>query len=407
MSIRWIFAIILAGALGVTEAARAQTPAYAAIRAAEADQEAVALDAAVQASCNQRLVLLGENGFHGDGRTSAFKADLVRRLVLECGFDAVIFEASLYDFIALNQAIRRGAATPDMLSSAIGGLWNQNREVQDLIAFLFAEAREGRIDLAGMDNQLGSRGAFYSLERMPQDLAALLPVGRREDCAARLRQRIWPQFSAAEPYAEAHRTALRQCLDEIDVALNQVAPANPAERVEYLTMTSGYRRALDRDFLAPSALVQSRDRDMAYSVREIVEGLPADVRLIVWTANVHAARSGAATMTYREAPTMGAWLDQFYGSDVFAVGFAAAGGTYRFNGGSREIEAAETGSLEAMALASTQNEVVWLGSADIASLGTVVGSIFQYHQPVTATWSEVFDGVVVFRAERPPYRLDE
>ncbi|WP_282009140.1 erythromycin esterase family protein [Brevundimonas aveniformis] len=407
MSIRWIFAIILAGALGVTEAARAQTPDYAAIRAAEADQEAVALDAAVQASCNQRLVLLGENGFHGDGRTSAFKADLVRRLVLECGFDAVIFEASLYDFIALNQAIRRGAATPDMLSSAIGGLWNQNREVQDLIAFLFAEAREGRIDLAGMDNQLGSRGAFYSLERMPQDLAALLPVGRREDCAARLRQRIWSQFSAAEPYAEAHRTALRQCLDEIDVALNQVAPANPAERVEYLTMTSGYRRALDRDFLAPSALVQSRDRDMAYSVREIVEGLPADVRLIVWTANVHAARSGAATTTYREAPTMGAWLDQFYGSDVFAVGFAAAGGTYRFNGGSREIDAAETGSLEAMALASTQNEVVWLGSADIASLGTVVGSIFQYHQPVTATWSEVFDGVVVFRAERPPYRLDE
>ncbi len=407
MSIRWIFAIMLAGALGVTEAARAQTPDYAAIRAVEAGQEAVALAAAVEASCNQRLVLLGENGFHGDGRTSAFKADMVRRLVLECGFDAVVFEASLYDFIAVNQAIRRGDATPDMLSSAIGGLWNQNREVQDLIAFLFAEAHDGRIDLAGMDDQLGSRGAFYSLERMPQDLAALLPVGRREDCAARLRQRIWSQFSAAEPYDEAHRTALRQCLDEIDAGLNQAAPEVQAARLEYLTMASGYRRALDRDFLAPPALIQSRDRDMAYRVREIVEGLPAGARVIVWTANVHAARSGAATTTYGEAPTMGAWLDQFYGSDVFAVGFAAAGGTYRFNGGSRGIDAAEAGSLEAAVLVGTQDEAVWLGSDDIASLGTVVGSIFRHHQPVTADWSQVFDGIVVFRSERAPYPLDE
>lgn len=386
----------------------AQTPDYAPIRATEAAQAASALAAATRDLCGQRIVLLGENGFHGDGKTGAFKADLVRNLVTECGFDAVVFEGSLYDFTALNRAIRRGDATPQMLASAMGGLWNQNREVQDLIGFLFAQARDGRVLLAGMDDQLGTRGAFYSLETMPLELAGFLPLGRREDCAVRLKQRIWSRYTATEPYDDARRAALRACLSEIDAVVASARLDDPRERTEYRGMIAGFGRALDQDLLGQPARIHARDRDMARNVEALVDALPADARVVVWTANTHAARDASAHELFGDQSNMGHWLDIRFGTDLFTVGFSAAGGAYRYTvREARPVPTAAPGSLEAVALAGPSADVVWVGSEALSALPPTVGSAFDHNKPVVAEWGLVFDGLVVFRTERPPYRLDE
>src|SRR3569832_505990 len=102
-----------------------QAPAAAPVEA-EAAGYAQALDAATRDLCGKQVALLGENGFHGDGKTVAFKGALIRRLVTRCGYGAVFFEASHYDFIAvLRSARRREPVTDAMVSSAIGRLWNQ------------------------------------------------------------------------------------------------------------------------------------------------------------------------------------------------------------------------------------------------------------------------------------------
>src|SRR4051812_41972499 len=130
-----------------------------------------ALRAAERDLCGRQVVLLGENGFHGDGKTVAFKAALVRRLVTRCGFRAVFFESSHYDFIAVQRAVRQGEpVTEGMISSAIGGIWNKDRELAPLMPFLARQARAGRVVPGGLDDQLGSAGAFYSLEAMPGEL---------------------------------------------------------------------------------------------------------------------------------------------------------------------------------------------------------------------------------------------
>ena len=386
----------------------AQTPDYARIRAAEAAQAATALAAAMRDLCGQRIVLLGENGSHGDGKTGAFKADLVRNLVAECGFDAVVFEASLYDFTALNRAVRRGDATPQMLASAVGRLWNQNYEVQDLIGFLFAQARDGRVLLAGMDDQLGSRGAFYSLETMPLELASFLPLGRREDCAVRLKQRIWSRYTAADPYDDASRAALRACLSEIDAVVATARLNDPKDRAEYRDMVAAFGRTLNHDTLGHPGRIHARDRDMARNVEALVDALPADAKVVVWTANSHAARDASAHELFGDQSNMGHLLDVRFGTDLFAVGVTAAGGSYRYTvREARPIPAAAPGSLEATALAGSSAEVVWIGSEALSALPPMMGSGFDHARPVTAEWGRVFDGLVVFRAERPPYRLDE
>lgn len=401
-------AAIAAAFLLCAAPAVAQAPDYAPIRAAEAAQAATALAAATRDLCGRRIVLLGENGFHGDGKTGAFKADLVRNLVVECGFDAVVFEGSLYDFTALNRAVRRGDATPQMLASAMGGLWNQNREVQDLIGFLFAQARDGRVVLAGMDDQLGSRGAFYSLETMPLELAGFLPLGRREDCAVRLKQRIWSRYTAADPYDDASRAALRACLSEIDAVVATARLDDPKERAEHRSMIAAFGRTLAHDTLGQTQRIHARDRDMARNVEALVDALPADARVVVWTANSHAARDASAHELFGDQSNMGRWLDIRFGTDLFAVGVTAAGGSYRYTvREARPIPAAAPGSLEATALAGASADVVWLGSEALSALPPMAGSGFDHARPVTAEWGQVFDGLVVFRAERPPYRLDE
>lgn len=381
--------------------------AYAALRAVEAPQEAAALDAAVADLCRARIVLLGENGAHGDGRTPAFKADLVRRLVDDCGFDAVAFEASRYDFLALDRALRRGEpATSDMLASAVGGLWNQNREVQPLFPFLIERAAARRIVLAGLDDQLGSRGAFYSLERMPAELAARLPAPRDADCRDRLMRRIWSRYDAQTPYDDAARAGLRACLAEIGASAATEPEATTGAEVR--DMTANIERWLDREGLALNPFVQGRDRSMFLNLKALVDSLPGDARVVVWTANSHAARDARAVDVFSNGPNLGALAVREWGDRLFALGFGAAGGSYRERARTpKAIAPAAPGSLEGRALAAPAVQAAYLGPAALAALPPVEGGALDHRRSATVDWRSVYDGVVIFRAERPPLRLDE
>lgn len=162
-----------------------------AIPASAQSDYASALDAATRDLCERRVALLGEGATHGDGATLAFKAELVQRLVTQCGYRALFFEGSHYDFLAFERALRHNDATQEMLGSAIGGLWRHDREVASLVPFLFERARAGQLMLGGIDNNLGSAGAFYSLDVMPGELAEYLAPERRTMCREAMRRRIF------------------------------------------------------------------------------------------------------------------------------------------------------------------------------------------------------------------------
>ncbi len=123
-------------------------PASASIPADSADGNT--LTAVIHDVCHRQVVMLGESATHGDGHTEAFKVALVERLVNECGFDSVFFEASHYEFINIDRRLRtRQAVSVDQVSSAIGGLWKFDREFQPLVPFLLAKAQAGQISLGG------------------------------------------------------------------------------------------------------------------------------------------------------------------------------------------------------------------------------------------------------------------
>jgi len=103
------------------------TSSHAAIQASGSPATATtatSLDRVIRDVCNKRVVLLGEDSHHGGGGTMAAKTALVRRLMDECGFSAVVFEASLAEFVDLNRAFAAGKASRAHVADAIGGLWS-------------------------------------------------------------------------------------------------------------------------------------------------------------------------------------------------------------------------------------------------------------------------------------------
>jgi erythromycin esterase-like protein len=366
-----------------------------------------ALRAAEHDLCGKQVALLGENGFHGEGKSVAFRAFLIRRLVTRCGYRAVFFEASHADFLAVDRAARRGQPlTEAMVLSAIGGKWNKDAELAPLVTFLAGEARARRVTLGGLDDQLGSAGAFYSLDAMPAELAQFLPPGRREQCGAALRQRVRWEYSDASHHDAAGIARLQSCLAEMRTATS-ASHADPDLRDERLQMIASAQADISRDFLPIKANIAGRDRSMYLNFRWLAARLKPGTKIIVWAANQHVAKDAALDPNFTARGNLGAYIHAAYGPRAFALGFSAASGSFRWSRGEfRPIVPAAPGSLEA-SLTAGAGEAAYAGPARLQSLGARASVLFSFQKPVSADWSRMFDGLVVFRASRPPVRIDE
>ncbi len=347
--------------------------------------------------------MLGESATHGDGHTEAFKVALVERLVNECGFDNVFFEANHDEFINIARRLRMGqAVSVDQVSAAVGGLWKFDREFQPLVPFLLAKAEAGQIFLGGIDDQLGQLGQDYANVGMVAELTSFLPQGQRQDCGLALHGRIYSDYSNAAPYSESYRTRITACLTAMQLAVAADKTTDIAGRAERQEMLSAVQRWINRDFKSDAEMIVERDRSMFRNFEWLRQQQPRRRKIILWAATVHIAKQGDPTWADHTGENFGLHVHQAYGARAFSLGFSALTGSYRE--GRRDVHeqpAAPTDSLEARAMRGSGADAVYVGSAQLAAMGTVPGAIFR-HAYQTLPWADFLDGVVVFRKERPP-----
>ena len=364
-----------------------------------------ALDQAERAICGKQLVLIGEAD-HGDGATVEFKAALVQRLISSCGFNALYFEAGTYDFLKLEELVRaRQPVGEAMISSAIGALWNRDEEMAPLVRFLLPRVNSGELRIGGIDDQIGSIGAFYSLDQLPTDLAAVLPQARQGDCREQLLRRANYDYSDEHPHDAAAIARLDRCLAEVEQHLVPAARKGDRLAVDRLQMATEFRRAIARDFLPFPEFIRRRDQAMSENLRWLMNHARANQKTIVWTANAHAAKSPAVSSDYAKHPNLGTLVHQAYGSRAFALGISAAGGSHYWSRKEplRPIPEVAPDSVEALALKGSAEDSVYVPAERLRELGPAPGS-FDRHQPHRARWDEIFDGAVILRAERAPMR---
>ncbi len=182
-------------------------------------------DLAFQALCGKHVALLGEPAFHGFGKTLEFKAQLVRRLVDECHYNALFVESGLYDYIHIEKELRSGNDVPEsMISAAIGGLW-ANREVQALVPFLREKLNGGSLKLGGLDDQIGA-GTFAS-RQMSSDLVQSLPNEEKARCLAVLQRHLVWQYTKEAPYGPPDKEKIVGCLNEIRIQFSSAKENTP------------------------------------------------------------------------------------------------------------------------------------------------------------------------------------
>ncbi len=356
-----------------------------------------ALNAAVRAACGKQVVMIGESATHGDGHTESFKVALVEKLVNNCGFDSVFFEASHYEFINISRHLRLSkAVTTDQVSAAIGGLWKFDEEFKPLIPFLQAKAIDGTISLGGLDDQMGLVGQDYSNVTLPANLSMVLPKPESQECNDVLHRRIYSQ-----DYTEADKSKLVTCLTDIRRCYASDESKDRVNREEWLEMIDAIRRWVNRDGLSAGDQTVARDRSMFQDFEWLRHQQPKRHKAIIWMATVHAAKKGDPTWGDRTGANFGSLMHQEYGARCFSLGFAAFEGSYRQGRGVREQPTAPVDSLEARMFHDTTAEAVFIGPQQLSSFGTIPAAIFR-HSYQSLPWSEYVDGVVIFRKEHAP-----
>jgi erythromycin esterase-like protein len=343
------------------------------------------VDGVVNAVCQKQIVLLGELPSHGEAHTFDAKSKIADRLIGQCGFTAILFEAAIYDFIGLERAVETRTASPEQLDNAIGRFW-WTRELTPWRRTLFEAATRQRVVVGGLDDQV-SITSRYAQAALPRLIAASSESTATE-CRQTVSRHMGWTYDARNPFDEREQLRLQQCARNAADAAAANRSLDAADRV----MLESFARYADRQ---RPGVTSGRDESMYRNLVWYLERLPANSRVVIWTATVHAARQRGSLS---EVP-LGARVVERWGDRVGTVGFTAfAGYTSRAGRPASPISDAPPGSLEATATSAS----AWalLDSEKLRAIGRVPSRLLGKFVP--ETWSDYFDAVVVIRQEVAP-----
>lgn len=364
-------------------------------------------DQAVHALCGEQVALLGEPPIHGFGNTLKFKAQLVRRLVDECHYNALFVESGLYDYIHIERDIRSGQDVPEaMISSAIGGLW-ANSEVQALVPFLRDKVKAGSLTLGGLDDAIGA--GTYASREMSSDLVQPLQNEEQSRCFAVLQRHLLWQYTADAAYGPSDKAKIVGCLNEIETQLSSTKQKTRSIE-ESRAMVDSLQRNIARNFTEDDFTkkeqelkwLNERDRSMYLNFRWLSGRLSPHSKIIVWAATVHTAKDLSGIPGFEGRIPLGSYIHKDLKRHVFSLGFSAYSGEYAFTRQPiRRLSEAPPSSLEGKIFAHTEANTVYLSRKQLRSYSYIqarlLGTDFK-----TAYWDQVIDGLVIFRLEQAP-----
>lgn len=349
-----------------------------------------AFDAALATLCDKRVVMLGEDSGHGAGNTVALKGRITRALVESCGFSAIYFESPIYEFLHLEEQMAAGDAQPESLANAIGAIWAGTREFQPTLDWLWERAASSRIQLQGLDVQVGGITQTYSEEALPTRLSR--HIGRSQaTCRHEIARLTRWEFDDDHPFDDTFRARVHRCLSDTSDAL---ASRNDDTALRTRQMAWSLSRALE---LGSTESFNTREEAMALNLAWHHARSPS-ARIIIWTASSHAVKGPLPDKPGRIP--LGMRLATAYGNDLASVGFTSFAGQHGRPGRTAsDVIAPVLGSLEAAS--GSQPLANFMDADNLRHLGTIESRVVAYTRPLRADWSTLFDGIWVLPREKP------
>lgn len=356
--------------------------------AQQADSGAVVARVA-DAVCGKQVVILGELPSHGEAHAFQAKAEIVQRLVDQCGFGALLFEAPMYDFVGFQEGVEQHTAVASQLDRAIGRFW-WTRELTDWRRWLFRRAMERGLVLGGLDDQVSVTSDF-ARATLPGLVAASSPPQDAPECEEAVARHLYWRYNMDNPFDEQEKIHLQHCVREAADAFIRAEGDRGTPKQAMLESFAGYVGRQRGAAAAPD-----RDAAMYRNALWYIGRMPAESKVIIWTATVHAARRQAGL----SQQPLGARLAAHWEGRLAAIGFTAYAGWSSMAGQpSMPFSEAPPGSVEARA---TRGDVPWafLNASALRSIGHAPSRLLGRF--TAADWSTYFDGVVVIREEVAP-----
>lgn len=296
---------------------------------------------------DRRVVLIGEAS-HGTHEFYRERARITRRLIDECGFNAVAVEADWPDAYRVNRYVM-GLSPDSDAETALrdfqrfpAWMW-RNRDVVEFIEWLEARNRAHR--------HPATKARFYGLDlyslraSMEAVVAYLERVDPAEASRARDRYSCFDQVGGegqAYGYALAHRAAI-PCEDEVVAQLLALRHRSEAYLrrdgwvAEDELFFAEQNAVLVRDaeeyyqqmYRAEVSSWNLRDRHMANTLDALIEHLELQLgraKVVVWEHNSHVGDARATGMGARGELNVGQLARQRHGGDAWLIGFTTYDG---------------------------------------------------------------------------------
>lgn len=294
-------------------------------------------DALLASAGNRPFVLLGE-ATHGTHEFYAMRAEITRRLIAECGFDAVVVEGDWPDVLRLNAHVtgRDGQSLDDAFSGFQrfpAWMW-RNQDVRTFVEWLAAyngsRQAVAKVGVFGMDlySLYTSADAVIDyLERVDPQQAELARV-----LYAQLDHVRDPQQYGAEA-ASGLRPGCRAAAAALLADLVRKAPLYApldgrdrhffAERNAYVVLhAEHYYRSMFSGRQLTWNLRDGHMVDTLIALRRHLREQGREGRIVVWAHNSHLGDARATEMGRHGEWNVGQLLRQAMGAEhVFAVGF--------------------------------------------------------------------------------------
>lgn len=281
-----------------------------------------------------RFVGLGEQT-HGTREFFQFKHRMVEFLVKEMNFRVFAIEASYSACQNINDYVM-GKTDDGAKALDSQGFWTWNtEEVRAMIDWMREYNKsvpaDKRVKFVGFDiqnNPVGQARLFEYLNRIAPKKAADYTELLKADLG-----QLFEDIVVADKKKEAAATLenLRRKANDLYIFLDLNSPnletkSNASEHAEMRELARVIAQNIDSYYTnGETAGATLRDLFMADNFRRIAAREPAGTRFVLWAHNGHLIKSDHEG----NYPTLGYYLERFYGKDYYALGFSFNRGAFQ------------------------------------------------------------------------------